>query len=42
VMEQGRIVEQGNYQSLMKNRDSRFHALASFYADETPPAVYQF
>jgi len=42
VMEQGRIVEQGNYQSLMKNRDSRFHALACFYADETPPAAYQF
>lgn len=28
VLEQGRIVEQGNYQSLMNNRASRFHALA--------------
>lgn len=29
VLEQGRIVEQGNYQSLMQNKDSRFYALAS-------------
>ena len=28
VLEQGRIVEHGNYQSLMKNRTGRFHALA--------------
>lgn len=28
VLEQGRVVEQGNYQSLMKNRDSRFYDLA--------------
>lgn len=31
VLEQGRIIEGGNYQSLMKNRDSRFHALAGAY-----------
>ncbi|SMC98219.1 ABC transporter ATP-binding protein [Sporomusa malonica] len=28
VLEQGQIVEQGNYQSLISNRVSRFHALA--------------
>lgn len=28
VMEQGRIVEEGNYQSLMRNKASRFYALA--------------
>ena len=33
VLEQGRIVEQGNYQSLMVNKDSRFHSLA--YLSET-------
>ncbi|HAG10545.1 MAG TPA: ABC transporter ATP-binding protein [Desulfotomaculum sp.] len=34
VLEQGQIVEQGNYQSLTKNKDGRFYALASQYSDE--------
>lgn len=42
VLEQGQVLEQGNYQSLMKNKDSRFHALACLYTDETPLAVGQF
>jgi len=33
VLEQGRIVEQGNYQSLMGKQDSRFYALAGSYAE---------
>lgn len=40
VLEQGRIVEEGNYHSLMKNKDSRFHALA--YLSETAPTECQF
>ena len=40
VLEQGQIVEEGNYQSLMKNKDSRFCALA--YLSETPFADGQF
>ena len=35
VLEQGRILEEGNYRSLMRNKDSRFHALA--YLSETAP-----
>ncbi|WP_346355432.1 ABC transporter ATP-binding protein [Azotosporobacter soli] len=31
VVEQGRIVEQGNYQSLTKDGSSRFYSLASLY-----------
>ncbi|KJS17967.1 MAG: hypothetical protein VR69_02795 [Peptococcaceae bacterium BRH_c4b] len=38
VLEQGRIVEQGNYQSLMENKDNRFHTLA--YLSETPAAEF--
>ena len=33
VMEQGRILEQGNYRSLMRNRASRFYSLACSYAE---------
>jgi ATP-binding cassette subfamily C protein len=39
VLEQGRILEQGNYQTLMKDRDSRFHSLACLYTDESLPLV---
>ncbi len=38
VLEQGRIVEKGNYQSLMKNKDNRFYALA--YLNEMSPVEY--
>lgn len=31
VVEQGEIIEQGNYQSLIQNKAGRFHALASSY-----------
>jgi ATP-binding cassette subfamily C protein len=33
VLEQGRIVEHGNYQSLITKKDGRFHALACAYAE---------
>jgi len=33
VMEQGRIIEGGNYQSLMKDSNSRFNTLACLYAE---------
>ncbi|MCE5286186.1 MAG: ABC transporter ATP-binding protein/permease [Pelosinus sp.] len=32
VLEQGKIIEHGNYHSLLKNRTSRFYSLASLYA----------
>lgn len=35
VLEQGRILEQGNYESLIKNKDSRFRSLASLCSEET-------
>lgn len=39
VLEQGRIVERGNYQSLMRKKDSRFYALACL--SETAPLEYR-
>lgn len=33
VLEQGKIVEQGRYESLMQNRSGRFHALACSYGE---------
>ncbi|MFA5384361.1 MAG: ABC transporter ATP-binding protein [Eubacteriales bacterium] len=39
VLEHGQIVEQGNYQSLLKNEDSRFHALACLYENEALPEI---
>lgn len=39
VLEHGQIVERGNYQSLIQNRDGRFHALACLYENEALPSV---
>lgn len=39
VLEHGRIVERGNYRSLMKNTDGRFYALACSHTEWKQPRV---